>query len=251
MLALDFQGRGFFLLGEISLIQSADPDTVEMTLSQITLSPPYFKFANVRMKTWGVKNPWPRKPSVKEKLKPSSKGKLLMAAFIGPVTPSVMGLLTLYKKMNNALSFFPTHLYEFITCGDPPGLYSEIGKDIRAWFGFADILYEDHSFHKFLICYPPFCSNVTLNEQDQVLGEVSLKPNLKSLTSDLRFRSNNTVLMSTTIKEVAPGLAPGLSFISSFNALNNGKVELKFLHKYANLNASLGFLTDLDFLNPI
>ncbi|KAJ0249846.1 Mitochondrial outer membrane protein porin 1 [Hirschfeldia incana] len=118
-----------------------------------------------------------------------------------------------------------------------PGLYTDIGKKVR------DLLYKDHnSDHKLSITtHSPAGVAITstgTKKGDLLLGDVSFLLKQKNITTDFRVSTDNTVLITATVDEAAPGLKSIFSFRAPDQ--NSGKIELQYLHDYAGISTSMG-----------
>ncbi|CAF2103717.1 unnamed protein product [Brassica napus] len=121
--------------------------------------------------------------------------------------------------------------------GKGPGLYTDIGKKAK------DLLYKDHnSDQKFSITtQSPAGVGITSSgtkKGDSLLGDVSLQLKQKNITTDLKVSTDNTVLITATVDEAAPGLKSIFSFRAPDQ--NSGKIELQYLHEYAGISTSMG-----------
>ncbi|CAH8385694.1 unnamed protein product [Eruca vesicaria subsp. sativa] len=118
-----------------------------------------------------------------------------------------------------------------------PGLYTDIGKKAR------DLLYKDHNSDQKLSITTQSPAGVAITSSgtkkgDLLLGDVAFQLKQKNITTDLRVCTDNTVLITATVDEAAPGLKSIFSFRAPDQ--NSGKIELQYLHDYAGISTSMG-----------
>ncbi|CAN7113326.1 unnamed protein product [Brassica rapa subsp. narinosa] len=121
--------------------------------------------------------------------------------------------------------------------GKGPGLYTDIGKKAR------DLLYKDHNSDQKLsiTTYSPAGVAITstgTKKGESLLGDVVFQLKQKNITTDFKVSTDNTVLITATVDEAAPGLKSIFSFKAPDQ--NSGKIELQYLHDYAGISTSMG-----------